>query len=473
MSNQPILIETDYLIIGAGATGMAFADVLVTETSDDIVMVDRYAKPGGHWNVAYPFVTLHQPSQFYGVSSKEMSNGKIDKVGLNKGLYDLATGQEVLAYYDEVMHHQFLPSGQVRYFPMHNYEGNHVFSSQLDGKQYQVKVRKKIVDATYLKTEVPATHTPNFDIEEGVSFMPINDLVKLRKPAAGYVVIGGGKTGIDACLWLLEQNIDPYLITWIVSRDAWLLPRENVQPTEAFFNQTIGAQAAQFEAVAEASSITDLFDRLENKGVLTRIDRSVRPSMFHGATISKKEVEALNHIKRIIRKGRVQRLTKSEIIFKNQSIPTSTEHVHIDCSATPIRSDIKMVPVFQEDVIVPQTVRSYQPTFSAAFIAYIEANFSDEKEKNRICQVVPLPNHDTDWIRMLAVLMVNQFTWSQYKNIRAWLTENRLDGFAKMVRSVDKDDEEKQAILMRMKANAMPAMQKLQQFLAQLETTSA
>ncbi|MEL6317333.1 MAG: hypothetical protein AAFR16_06800 [Pseudomonadota bacterium] len=52
-------LETDYLIAGCGAVGMAFADTLLSETDADIIMVDRRGKPGGHWNDAYPFVTLH------------------------------------------------------------------------------------------------------------------------------------------------------------------------------------------------------------------------------------------------------------------------------------------------------------------------------------------------------------------------------------------------------------------------------
>ena len=68
-------IATDYLIVGSGAVGMAVADTLLTETDATLTIVDRYAAPGGHWNVAYPFVTLHQPSAFYGVSSKESRDG--------------------------------------------------------------------------------------------------------------------------------------------------------------------------------------------------------------------------------------------------------------------------------------------------------------------------------------------------------------------------------------------------------------
>jgi len=75
------VIETDYLIAGCRAVGMAFADVLLQETDDKIVIVDRNDKPGDHWNDAYPFVTLHQPSQYYGVSSKELSKGRLDQIG--------------------------------------------------------------------------------------------------------------------------------------------------------------------------------------------------------------------------------------------------------------------------------------------------------------------------------------------------------------------------------------------------------
>lgn len=463
-----MVLETDYLIVGSGAVGMAFADVLLTETDANIIIVDKYAKPGGHWNVSYPFVTLHQPSQFYGVSSKELSKGRIDKVGLNKGLFDLASGAEVSAYFDEVMRDTFLPTGRVQYFPLCEYKGNYQFESMMTGETYEVKVNNKLIDATYLKTSVPSTHKPNFEVAEGVRFMPLNDLPKITQPPKGFTVIGGGKTGIDALLWLLENNVHPDKITWIVSRDAWLIDRATAQPTEAFFEQSIGNQANQMEAIAQATSVTDLFDKLEEKGVLVRIDTSVRPQMFHGATISQMELEELRRIKNVVRKGRVQRIEKDQIILDRGIIETSTDTIHVDCSASAI-TNLETKPIFAGDVVTPQTVRSYQPVFSAAVIAYVEANYETDKEKNRLCQVVPLPNHDTDWLRMQAMLMQNQLTWSQDKVLRKWLTENRLDGFGKMVRNVDKSNEQHMAIMKRMKNNALPAVMNLQKFIAQLD----
>lgn len=460
-------LVADYLIVGSGAVGMAFADTLLTETDARIIIVDKHQKPGGHWNVAYPFVTLHQPSAYYGVSSRELSKGCKDEVGLNKGLNDLASGAEVSAYFDEVMRHQFLPTGRVQYFPMCEYQGDGIFVSALTGETYQVQVNKKTVDATYLKTSVPSTHTPSFTVAPEARFMPLNELPRVTAPPKGYVVIGGGKTGIDACLWLLEHKVDPDNIRWIVSRDAWLLDRRNTQPTAEFFANTIGSMAAQFEAAAKADSITGLFDNLEAAGVLLRIDTTVRPTMFHGATVSQLELTELRRIKNITRMGRVQRLEKNQIVLEQGCLPTSPDHLHIDCSASAI-SNLEMKPIFAGDLITPQTVRSYQPVFSAAFIAHIEAAYDTEAEKNKLCNVVPLPNHDTDWIRMMAGLMMNQYQWSQNKDIRRWLVDNRLDGMSRMIRDADENDVEKQAIIKRMRDNAMPAMAKLQRFLAEL-----
>ena len=44
------MIEVDYLVVGAGAMGMAFSDSLFHETDATIAIVDRYGKPGNHFS---------------------------------------------------------------------------------------------------------------------------------------------------------------------------------------------------------------------------------------------------------------------------------------------------------------------------------------------------------------------------------------------------------------------------------------
>jgi hypothetical protein len=471
-------LETDYLILGTGAVGMAFADTLLTETDARIMMVDRHHKPGGHWNDAYPFVTLHQPAAFYGVSSRELSSGRKDEVGLNKGLYDLSSGADVLAYYDDVMRHRFLPSGRVEYFPMclcdhQDTEGTARFHSILNGTEYEVVVTRKIIDATFLKTSVPSTHTPNFDIADGVTFMPLNVLPRLDTTPDGFVVIGGGKTGIDACLWLLEMGTDPDKITWIKSRDGWLLDRANTQPTAEFFENTVGAQAAQMESIAAADSIDDMFDKLEASGYFLRVDETVRPTMFHGATISRLELEELRRIRNVVRMGRVQQVTQTEIILDRGTIPTTPGTVHVDCSASAL-SPLPDLPIFEGRRITPQFVRAYQPVFSAAFIAHVEAAYGDDEAKqNALCGVVPLPDTCEDFVRFTHAAMMNQYGWSQEPGLGDWMLNNRLDAVSATIADLSPDDGAKMAIVRRMRDAAVPAVMKLQEFLTEIDGAKA
>ena len=463
-------LTCDYLIVGAGAVGMAFADVLLHETNANILIVDKNAKPGGHWNHAYPFVTLHQPSAFYGVCSKELNRGVIDKTGLNEGLMGLASGQEVSAYFDAVMNETFLPSNRVQYYPLCEYKGNNQFVSMLNGKQYNVTVNKKIVDATYLNTNIPLTHTPSFTREDDVAFTPVNTVVQNIEGFDNYVVVGGGKTGIDTCLWLLENHVAPHNIHWVVSRDAWLLNRKNTQPLDDFFFDSIGAQANQMEAIAASSSIEDMFDKLEERGVLLRIDKEVRPSMFHGATVSELELKALQTLPSVVRQGRVKHISREELSFESTTWKMPDNALVIDCSASAL-TNLEMKAVFDGDTITPQTVRAYQPVFSAALIAHVEAAYSDERQKQMLTQVVPLPNRDVDWLPMTAAMLRNMQIWGEDPALKTWIYHCRLDGFSKIVHGVAKDDMQKMQVLGRLKEAAAPAMQKLMTYIQGLKAS--
>jgi hypothetical protein len=458
-------IEADYLIVGAGAAGMAFADTLLTDTDARILMVDRHHRPGGHWNDAYPFVRLHQPSAYYGVNSRELSHGTKDAVGWNKGLYDLAGGAEVLGYYDQLMQQHFLPSGRVQYFPMCNVTGDDEFESVLTGQRQRVKVHKKIVDATYSATAVPSTHPPKYSVAPGVRFVPLNDLPKVAQPQADYVVVGSGKTGIDACLWLLEQGVGPEHIRWIMPRDAWLLDRAKIQPGDEFFFDTIGSLARLFEAVAAADSVPDLFNRLEAGGELVRIDPSVRPTVYRCATISQDELAQLRRIEGIVRLGHVRAVEATQIVLEQGQLPQSPNTLVVDCSARAIPQQ-PLVPIWADKRITLQMLRTCQPTFSAALIAHIEATFADEAEKNGLCAPVPAPYLDIDWLRMLAVSVKNRLAWAQQPSIEQWLAQSRLDSFFASVRRVQPTDSDKLAVLQRYRGAVMPAMAKLPQLLA-------
>jgi hypothetical protein len=453
-------METDYLIVGAGAVGLAFADTLLAETNAHITIVDRHGKPGGHWNDAYSFVSLHQPSAFYGVNSLPLGGDRIDETGVNRGLYELASGPEVSGYFEKVMNQRLLASGRVQYFPMSNYQGDGRFVSLLSGKETQVHIRKKTVDATYFGTTVPSTHKPQFVVEPGVDFVPLNELPHLWKRSQGmpkhFVIVGAGKTGMDAACWLLASGADPESISWIMPRDSWLLNRLKTQPGIDFFEETIAGQADMMEACALATDVDDLFDRLEACGVMLRIDPNVRPTLHRYATVSTGEVAQLARIKHVIRKGRVTSISPTSVVLEGGQEAFGEGTLFIDCSATAVE-DRPAVPVFQGDLIIPQMIRLPQPAFSAALTAYVEANYEDDTTKNGLCGSIPLPRTLDLYPRAVLGNMMNQLAWSQDPKLREWIRESRLDGFGKVIAAVDPTDMKKVAILKKFRTFSMPA----------------
>ncbi|MEO1434567.1 MAG: NAD(P)/FAD-dependent oxidoreductase, partial [Bacteroidota bacterium] len=297
----------------------------------------------------------------------------------------------------------------------------------------------------------------NFIIDNAVSFIPINALPEIPERPEGYVIIGNGKTGMDACLWLLKNGVDPNEITWIVSRDAWLLDRQNTQTTDAFFEQTMGTLANQFEVATKASSIQDLFQRLEAVGALVRIDQTIQPQLFRGATVSQVELKELRRIKNVIRLGRVQHLKTNQIILEKGTLPTSVNHIHVDCSASAISGKAPK-PIFEEERITPQFVRPYQPVFSASFIAYVESNYEDLDRKNALCQVVPLPTTAESWIDMMLIQILNQATWQQDIKLLNWMLNNRLNAFGDFLKNLHESDKKRTAILERIRENSFSAL---------------
>ncbi len=463
-------LETDYLIIGSGAVGLAFADTLIDESDADVVIVDRHGKPGGHWNDAYSFVALHQPSAFYGVNSLPLGSNRKDSVGVNAGLYELASGPEVSGYFDNVMRQKLLPSGRVRYFPMSDYRGDGRFISLLSGQETRINVRRKTVDATFYGTTVPSTHTPRYAVEAGVRLVTPNALPQLWMDRAAdrpsrYVIIGAGKTAMDVGVWLLGSGADPQSISWVMPRDSWLLNRLRTQPGIEFFNETIGGQVELMEAFAHAPSLEELFLRLEAADVMLRIYPDHMPTMFHYATISKGEIAELAKITHVIRKGRVHSIDASGLTLEGGHETIAPGALYIDCTASAVEPRAP-VPIFDGNLITPQLVRAPQPAFSAALVAFVEANYEDDGIKNQLCKSVPFPHSMDQYPACNMANMMNQMNWMQDKKLSKWIQDSRLDGFGKVIAAIDKADDEKMAVLMKFRNNAMAAMANLQRLSA-------
>lgn len=422
-------LETDYLVVGAGATGMAFTDSLLASSPADMVLVDRREAPGGHWRDAYPFLHLHLPSPYYGVNSLPLGNDQIDEQGQNAGLYERATAAEICAYYTRVLDQSLLASGRVRFLSSSDYlgehQGRHRVRSRSTGETIEVAVRRKLVDATYLEGQVPATHTPSFGVEPAVRFVAVGGLPEVAEPGCRYVLIGGGKTAIDACLWLLDHGVAETDIEWVRPREAWLLDRRSYQPLDLVSWLVEGA-SLDWEALAAAASVAELFAALEHRGRLVRIDEDVVPTMFHCASVSQDELARLRRVTDVVRLGRVQRLERDRIVLEHGSVPTGPDRVHVDCSATGLRRAAPR-PVFEDGQITLQSVRTCSPCFNAALLGYVEATRNGVAEQNQLCPPNPYPDTPHDWLRCAAANEHVTAVWAAEPDLKKWLERSRLN----------------------------------------------
>ncbi len=391
---QRTKLETDYLVAGAGAVGMAFVDSLIEHGDADVVMVDRRHRPGGHWLDSYPFVQLHQPSRFYGVNSTALGQDRIESEGTDVGFHERASGAEISGYFDDVMRHRLIASGRVRFFPMCDYLGERRFRSRVTHEVTEVTVRRRVVDATYMASRVPATDPVPFEVADGVRCIPVGELTKLRAPADGYVIVGGGKTALDAICWLLDQRTDPDAITWIRPRDAWFLNRAFFQPGEA---RTFAGVVLQLEAIVASEAVPEVYERLERQDVMLRTDRTVVPTMMKGATLSVSELEQLRRIPNVVRLGHVERIEPDHVVLEHGAFATTPGHVHVHCAA-PGLSDNPPRAIFADDTITLQLVTRVGVTLSGALLGLVETTERTTDEKNRLCLPTAWPHTPFDYL---------------------------------------------------------------------------
>jgi hypothetical protein len=425
-------LEADYLVVGAGATGMAFTDAVIAESGASVVLVDRRDAPGGHWHDAYPFVRLHQPSAFYGVNSVHLGRDRIDQSGLNAGFYEQATSAEVCEYFRGVLAGVLLPSGQVTFLGGHehvgqDHDGHRLVSSS--GEDVRVRARK-VVDATYLHTELPATHPPRFEIEPGARVLTPTELVDVVQDgllADGFTVIGAGKTAADTCTWLLQQGVAAEDIRWVRPRDVWFLNRTFTQPLDLVV-QMVEGLAAVYVAAADAEDLDDLYVRAEATDQVMRLDGEIEPDMCHGATLSRAELELLQGITDVVRMGRVRHVGVGELVLDEGAVTTRTQEVHVDCTARGL-GWAPPKPVFEDGLITPQPTRFGMLPFAAALTGFLESTDRDDEEKNRLSQPNPVPRVGSrlDWAWATYLGAVNEVAWQREPDIQAWLQRSRLN----------------------------------------------
>ena len=408
-----MILKTDYLVVGAGAMGMAFADTIFKEQPNStITLVDQKPAPGGHWLDSYPYVRLHQPASFYGVNSErlETSSG------------DLSSKQEILSYYSKVLY-GMEKAGRVKFFGMMEHTGNGQVRSIVDPhKKVKFEIKKRLVDSTYMKVEVPSTTPPKFEVSKNVRLVPPNHLFSLSTSYERYNIIGAGKTAVDAICFLIDSGVPQEEIFWFVSQDSWFWNRELVQPP------LVGkAFLALLNAVDDNEFVDDAFLELEKIENVFRLDDEIMPTKWKCATISKRELQTIRKIQNVIRKGRVKKLTKTNVFLERGKEQNFDRSINIDCSAGGLapRAEKK---IFSKNTITLQSIMMCQQIFSASIIAKIESLDLTANEKNALVMPVSHPEFADDLPKCIFQTFKNLDQVN--RKFPVWMRSARLNGMA-------------------------------------------
>ncbi|MUL50133.1 NAD(P)/FAD-dependent oxidoreductase [Mycobacterium sp. CBMA293] len=432
-ANSNSTIETDYLVVGAGAMSLAFVDTILDETDASVVIVDRYDKPGGHWRLAYDYVRLHQPSEYYGVNSMTLGSGAIETTGTNAGLLELATADGLRDYFERVMHDHLLPSGRVTYLPNTEYGSDGVVRRVLSGETVVIRPRRRTVDGTFMKVTVPAMVPPPYAVGDGVKVIPPNGLSRLARGYDRYVVVGGGKTAIDTVLWLLDRGVEAARISWVMPADSWLLNREICQPGPAFVEMADAYAKAYFDSWVQATSMEELYDNLAESEYIFRLSDEVRPTRNRCATVTRAELAAIRRVEDVIRLGHVLSIDASTgMVLEHGTRSFGEATLYVDCTANGL-ARLDPVPVFSPGAITLQSVAFCNQVYGASFIAHIEAVGQEDATKNALTTPVPHSYTDADYVHSLLVEFSNELKWANDPEIVQWRQEARLAGLTTQV----------------------------------------
>lgn len=419
-------LKTDYLVVGAGAMGMAFTDALIDHADVHVAIVDRRHAAGGHWHEAYPFVQLHQASLFYGVASTVLGTGAVQQQGPETGLQERARRAEIQNYYDNILFRRFVGSGRVTFLGASDYHADgptHLVTSRVSGETTQVDVRRRVVDATYLSPTIPATTPPPFGVADTARVIPVNELPALPNAAGSYFIVGSGKTATDAIVWLLGNGVESDRIVWVRPRDPWMLNRAVVQPDPVI---ALTLAADTMAAAADAESLTDMFLRLEAAGVMLRIDRNVTPTMAKAPTLGLWELELLRTVENVVRLGHIRSVSEHEMVLQHGSLRLPAGAIVVHCAASGLRYP-PLVPLWGEDKIRLQTIRGGFPCFNAALAGYVEATRDDDRERNRLCPPNTFPDSPASWARMQVLGTLAGRAYGAEPDIAAWANECALN----------------------------------------------
>lgn len=410
----------DYLIIGAGVTGLAFADTLLCETPARIAIIDRYDRPGGAWNDAYAFKQLERSPHQFGARSFPISSFLSTQPDWRCGQPILR--ETVLAYFETLMKDHILATGRAKYFPATEHlRSGHIRSLETT-RVKTLKFKRKIVDAARNRRWSRNTHVPCISFEKNVDVISPHALHYYVEDASEcynrYCIIGAGSAGADTAHYLLRLGVSADKIVWVKPREGWFIDPSLTGPPSGL---------DLVEQVDRASTQETLYASLETSGHLSRASKDIAPLMHHAAVKPAAAIDSLATIKHVVRKGHVKSISLIGLSLENGTEPMPPRTLYIDCTAGPVLSRARPA-IFSDDQIIVQPCCIADASFSASVIAAIEFSRETAAAKNALCRPLARPDTPVDFMTGLQRSFANFYNWRANPSVGQWLARHYPTG---------------------------------------------
>ncbi len=209
-TDTAVVQECDLCIIGAGLAGLnaLFAAAEYLPPNARVIMVDRNLKCGGMWNETYEYVRLHQPHPMFTAGNIAWD--------WNKPKGYLAARTEILGHFQHCIE---TLRGKVELIELYgvSFEGCEEFI-RADAPMVRIQCWETNGSHTHLTIEahrminaigydIPVPVPLTFSSGTALSTTPQRLLEDIAQDASGDVyIVGGGKTGMDTILTLLQHR---------------------------------------------------------------------------------------------------------------------------------------------------------------------------------------------------------------------------------------------------------------------------
>ena len=231
---------------------------------------------------------------------------------------------------------------------------------------------------------------------------------RTRRP--GYVIVGGGKTALDAICWLLDRGTPADDITWIRPRDSWLLNRKFFQPGDCVM-ETFEGIVLEIEAVARV--------RVGRGGLRTARGtrgRAARRSV--GGPDDDEGRHAQHRRARAPPAGRARRASRPRRAHRPRRDRARTRHRSDESrtSARALRDARAERPSARADLHrrhdhAPGACRGSACACRRRCIGFVEASGRTTAEKNRLCRPNPWPQTPFDFLRAILLGIRTELAW--------------------------------------------------------------